>query len=89
MKLISVSLPLLFLLCCALATKHNHNVHAKTAKSPPAPSPPPAAGEEESIEDVDEDKIDEIVEEGDQNLVIIFCKLCFIWAHQAWIHKGW
>jgi hypothetical protein len=42
------------------------------APSPPEPSRP---GEEFSIEDVDEDKIDEILKDAVKNLVVFFCKL--------------
>ncbi len=37
--------------------------------------------EDQTIDDVDEDKIDEIVEDGDRNLVIIFC-ICFASLYQ-------
>lgn len=48
-----------------------------TTTSAPSPPPPPSTphNEENTIEDVDEDKIDEIIHDGTKHLVILFCKL--------------
>lgn len=68
---------LTFLLCgFIVGAKHGshspaNSRHQSNSQKKAAP-PQNEEEEEESIEDVDEDKIDEIVEDGDQNLVIIF-----------------
>lgn len=68
MKLLGVSIVLLLLSARNLVLSVKSGNHAKSAKSH-APAVPT---EEQSIEDVDEDRIDEIVADGDKNLVIIF-----------------
>lgn len=65
---------------CEAKVSH-HDAHESPRKSTPPPqpsrtkSPEKSAGEEETIEDVDEETIDEIVEKNDRNLVVILCEI--------------